>query len=65
MVSTVFLASRALTLVVQDGKYDKLLRLLYDDIQKYETEVTIFCSRVQPRNSFASACRFMQIITKI
>lgn len=34
------LASRALTLVVQDGKYDKLLRLLYDDIQKYETEVT-------------------------
>ena len=24
----------------QDGKYDRLLRLLYDDIEKYETEVT-------------------------
>lgn len=28
-------------LVVQDGKYDRLLRLLYDDIQKYETEVAV------------------------
>ena len=26
--------------VFQDGKYDRLLRLLYDDIEKYETEVT-------------------------
>ena len=25
--------------MVQDGKYDRLLRLLYDDIEKYETEV--------------------------
>ena len=25
---------------LQDGKYDRLLRLLYDDIEKYETEVT-------------------------
>ena len=25
---------------MQDGKYDRLLRLLYDDIEKYETEVT-------------------------
>lgn len=24
---------------MQDGKYDRLLRLLYDDIEKYETEV--------------------------
>lgn len=24
---------------LQDGKYDKLLRLLYNDIEKYETEV--------------------------
>ena len=28
-----------LALLIQDGKYDRLLRLLYDDIQKYETEV--------------------------
>ena len=27
--------------VVQDGKYDRLLRLLYDDIEKYETEVCV------------------------
>ena len=26
---------------MQDGKYDRLLRLLYDDIEKYETEVDI------------------------
>ncbi len=25
----------------QDGKYDRLLRLLYDDIEKYETEVRL------------------------
>ncbi len=25
---------------LQDGKYDRLLRLLYDDIEKYETQVT-------------------------
>lgn len=35
------LASQLLALIVQDGKYDRLLRLLYDDIQKYETEVTV------------------------
>ena len=35
------LASKLVALIVQDGKYDRLLRLLYDDIQKYETEVTV------------------------
>ena len=29
---------------MQDGKYDRLLRLLYNDIEKYETEVR----RAQP-----------------
>lgn len=28
---------------MQDGKYDKLLRLLYNDIEKYETEVSLQC----------------------
>lgn len=44
------LASRVLACAVQDGKYDRLLRLLYDDIQKYETEVTVLisvCNAVQ------------------
>ena len=36
------LLSKVSALVVQDGKYDRLLRLLYDDIQKYETEVAFF-----------------------
>ena len=51
-------------LVAQDGKYDRLLRLLYDDIQKYETEVAVLELYVQLFGSLASACRVMQTLCK-
>ena len=44
LVSDQDLSPRVPALVVQDGKYDRLLRLLYDDIQKYETEVSLVYS---------------------
>lgn len=47
LVSDKDLSSRFSALVVQDGKYDRLLRLLYDDIQKYETEVALFENDLQ------------------
>lgn len=49
-----------LAMVAQDGKYDRLLRLLYDDIQKYETEVAnILLFLLQPTD-LVCACKSKQ-----
>ena len=44
---------------LQDGKYDRLLRLLYDDIQKYEAEVPVdsFAASSTALSPPASLCK--------
>ena len=48
--------------VMQDGKYDRLLRLLYDDIEKYETEVDIDTLDTEVL-SFVKAMHMTEVLT--